>query len=213
MADASDNLLHYSVSGDLYNVEAINPAGKRVRAKLSYVGALRRDYLLFIYPDHRRWGDMYSVTLPGCTLVGRCVDERRGKIVAFRTQVHSIVTHPTKLLCTEFPQEIQERSIRTGRRIVADIPVKCHLGEKEYNSTLLDISRGGGLLALEPDDEIKQGAELQLELKYEQEQTQKEVRVCSVKQQSGLLLVGLAFTEPMEQKDEQIALNLLWQES
>jgi c-di-GMP-binding flagellar brake protein YcgR len=198
-------------SGDYFNVEATNPAGKKMRARLNYVGAIGDEYLLFIYPDARRFGDMYSVLLTGCHIVGRCVDERRGRVIAFRSQVHSAVAHPVKLLCMEFPKQVQVRDIRTSRRIHAEIPVQCLLGQTQYRSTLLDISRGGGLLALRQGDGVELGQELLLSFSFEQQQFQKQVRVCSVKPQSESVLVGLAFSSPLTPEEEQIALHLLWQ--
>lgn len=85
-----------------------------------FIGALKDRWLILNMPDARKYSDLRDYIEEATPVVVRFVLEAgNGEICAFRSDINYIVSHPTKMLFIRWPNEVEYRVIRKGRRFDA----------------------------------------------------------------------------------------------
>lgn len=155
LSESDIDKLHHIRPGTFLDLQVNTSVGGK-RAKTEFVGVDGHRFLLFRYPDEKKWGVLRDGLYEGNTVVVRFVlEESDGEIVAFKTKIAGLSTHPSKLVFVHFPDSLQRRKLRTQPRVNTLIPVHVEfpnnldvMSAAEFDqSILLDISLNGGRLA------------------------------------------------------------------
>jgi len=114
-----------------------------------FIGALNDRWLILNMPDARKYSDLRDYIEERIPVVVRFVLEAgNGEICAFRSDINYIVSHPTKMLFIRWPNEVEYRVIRKGRRFDAFLPMvlegQSTEGDKvSLKGHVLDVSETG----------------------------------------------------------------------
>lgn len=114
-----------------------------------FIGALNDRWLILNMPDARKYSDLRDFIEERIPVVVRFVLEAgNGEICAFRSDINYIVSHPTKMLFIRWPNEVEYRVIRKGRRFDAFLPMVLEglstEGDKvSLKGHVLDVSETG----------------------------------------------------------------------
>lgn len=136
--------------GSLVDLQFSQPSSLRVRTSL--VGYEKNRYLVLKLPQQVIDGGYKDVFVEGNMTVVRCLLEGDlGECIAFRAMIKTISHHPVHLLFLEYPQQIENRSLRAKQRIRAFIPAYVNPLEQGtlpetfslYNGFVIDISPCG----------------------------------------------------------------------
>ncbi|OGO80530.1 MAG: hypothetical protein A2203_15095 [Chromatiales bacterium RIFOXYA1_FULL_46_5] len=136
--------------GSQVDLQFSQPNSLRIRTSL--VGYEKNRYLVLKLPQQVIDGGYKDVFVEGNITVVRCLLEGElGECIAFRASIKTISHHPMHLLFLEYPQQIENRSLRAKQRIRAFIPayvnpvVQGTLPEtfSLYNGFVIDISPCG----------------------------------------------------------------------
>jgi hypothetical protein len=136
--------------GSPVDLQFSQPNSLRIRTSL--VGYEKNRYLVLKLPQQVIDGGYKDVFVEGNITVVRCLLEGElGECIAFRATIKTISHHPMHLLFLEYPQHIENRSLRAKQRIRAFIPayvnpvVQGALPEtfSLYNGFVIDISPCG----------------------------------------------------------------------
>lgn len=129
--------------GSLVDLEVITPTSSK-RVKTEYIGLSKERFVLLSYPAAKRAVTLNGYLKDGCTVIVRAVLESGGgQVIAFRQQVVSITSHPTKLLFIGFPEQVQLISLRAQPRIPTLIPAKLISEQQEIAGIIKDVSVNG----------------------------------------------------------------------
>ncbi|WP_300317814.1 flagellar brake protein [Idiomarina sp.] len=114
-----------------------------------FIGAINDRWLILNMPDARKYSDLRDFIEERIPVVVRFVLEAgNGEICAFRSDINYIVSHPTKMLFIRWPNEVEYRVIRKGRRFDAFLPMvlegQSTEGDKvSLKGHVLDVSETG----------------------------------------------------------------------
>ncbi|MCJ8316168.1 flagellar brake protein [Idiomarina sp.] len=114
-----------------------------------FIGAINDRWLILNMPDARKYSDLRDYIEERIPVVVRFVLEAgNGEICAFRSDINYIVSHPTKMLFIRWPNEVEYRVIRKGRRFDAFLPMvlegQSTEGDKvSLKGHVLDVSETG----------------------------------------------------------------------
>ena len=114
-----------------------------------FIGALKDRWLILNMPDARKYSDLRDYIEEAIPVVVRFVLEAgNGEICAFRSDINYIVSHPTKMLFIRWPNEVEYRVIRKGRRFDAFLPTVVEGQSTEgakvsLKGHVLDVSETG----------------------------------------------------------------------
>lgn len=128
------------------------PYASRIEAKI--LGCSIGQYVVLSSSSGGRPGNGLSALTPriGDVLVVRFLVD--GIAYGFSSRVTHLIAHPETLIFLEYPESIEQASIRRDRRIASRLP--CNLiyssGER-IPALLLDISEGGGKIVTRSIDE------------------------------------------------------------
>ena len=136
--------------GSLVDLQFSQPSSLRIRTSL--VGYEKNRYLVLKLPQQVIDGGYKDIFAEGNMTVVRCLLEGElGECIAFRAMIKTVSHHPVHLLFLEYPQEIENRSLRAKQRIRAFIPAYVSPVEQGalpetfslYNGFVIDISPCG----------------------------------------------------------------------
>lgn len=136
--------------GSLVDLQFSQHGSLRIRTSL--VGYEKNRYLLLKLPQQVVDGSYKDIFAEGNMAVVRCLLEGDlGECIAFRAMIKTISHHPVHLLFLEYPQEIENRSLRAKQRIRAFIPAYVSPTEQGalpetfslYSGFVIDISPCG----------------------------------------------------------------------
>lgn len=136
--------------GSLVDLQFSQPSSLRIRTSL--VGYEKNRYLILKLPQQVIDGAYKEVFVEGNVTVVRCLLEGDlGECIAFKATIKTISHHPVHLLFLEYPQQIENRSLRAKQRIRAFIPAYVNPVEQGalpesfslYNGFVIDISPCG----------------------------------------------------------------------
>lgn len=114
-----------------------------------FIGAVKERWVIVNMPDARKYSDMREYLQEKTPVIVRFVlENENGEICAFRSEVSYVISHPTKMLFILWPNQIEHRVIRKGRRFDAFLTTmisgKTVNGEeKSFKGHVLDVSESG----------------------------------------------------------------------
>lgn len=164
----SSNTLNLSQS-DIDSLQTLSPGSGidiqfdlptgPARLKTQYVGMDIPKCMFFQLPNTPKWRAAKEFLITDSQIVVRYVlEDQYGKVVAFKVNVLRIMTQPTSILITTFPNTIQSLGLRSDQRSQPGIAVQINFssnGQKlTFKSIILDISRKGARLAVPVSNEF-----------------------------------------------------------
>jgi len=183
-------------TGSTVDIEVVMPAGSK-RSKTEFVGYMSRQYIILNYPSAQRLGAALDYVKEGTYVVVRAVLEQGdGQIIAFKSMIKAVTTHPTKLIFLFLPRVVQSYQLREQVRIPTLIPAVFQTSDHSEIGVIKDISLSGLQFDLHCDDvcpntDLKErDCEILLEGKQNQ-QFKFNGEICRVKQKEGLVMLGI----------------------
>lgn len=181
-------------TGSVVDIEIIMPASSK-RLKTELVGYMADQYIILNSPSNKRLGAALDYLKEGTQVVVRAVVEQgEGQIIAFKTTIKAITSHPAKLIFLFSPRNLQSYSLREQVRVPTLIPAIFSAGDHSELGIIKDVSLSGlqfDLHNTELDPSLKaQSCEILLEGKQDQQFTLNG-EICRVKQQDGLVVLGI----------------------
>ncbi len=140
--------------GSVVDMQISTPtAPKRVRT--NYIGADFPHCLLFQLPSESKWGYLRDVIVPEKEVVIRYVLEGgEGKVIALRSEVLKVITHPTNIVFVAMPSSLQTLALRKHKRwtpgIQAKILIKDDNRKLSTECMIVDVSLEGCRCVVEP---------------------------------------------------------------
>ena len=120
------------------------------RFQTDFIGAVKGRWFIVAMPDGKRYGELRDNLHEGVPLIVRFVlENENGEICAFRTDIDFVVNHPTKMLFLDWPDKVESRVIRQGRRFDAFLPATINRLDENNETELsmegiiLDVSETG----------------------------------------------------------------------
>lgn len=129
--------------GLLIDVQVATPiADKRFRAE--YVGMEWGKYFIFRYPELRKWGNLSDALFESNKVVVRFLLEGdKGEIVAFRSRIKGVCSHPSKLIFVHFPQDIASTCLRSAPRVKTLLTAQIKAPGVDIEGVITDLSESG----------------------------------------------------------------------
>lgn len=196
--------------GSLVDLQFSQPSSLRIRTAL--VGYEKNRYLVLKLPQQVVEGGHKDVFVEGNVTVVRCLLEGDlGECIAFRAVIKTICHHPVHLLFLEYPQHIENRSLRAKQRIRAFIPAYVNPLEHGtlpetfalYNGFVIDISPCGCRFSMKLQADASQinkvSVLLELLVPGEEERIQIPGEIMNCHQELQELSLGIKFELPERQ--------------
>lgn len=139
--------------GESIDLQITTPTSPR-RVKTQYVGMDMPNCLIFQMPTTAKWMSTRDLLTVGNDLVVRYVVEGdAGQVIAFRVKVLKLLSKPSGLLFTSFPQTMQSIGLRSEKRAQPGIAVAVKsplFGEESEDATgiIVDVSAKGCRVAM-----------------------------------------------------------------
>lgn len=136
------------VTGQKIEVQLSN-SNVPARFYSEFIGAVNERWVIVNMPDARKYNDMRDLLQEKTPVIVRFVLENEsGEICAFRSEISYVISHPTKMLFIMWPNQIEHRVIRKGRRFDAFLPasvsgLSVKGEEKTFRGHVLDVSESG----------------------------------------------------------------------
>ena len=152
MADVSlstnQNVLNKMDIGSRVIIEVTCPNGQSAQASSILIGFKKGQYIFIEYPASPPL-EFNKIYLEGAEVTFRAVTNTTHRdVIAFRTQIHSVIYRPMEMICLHAPSSISMRQIRTHQRL--DTEFSCNLAVGSHNLTgrMVDFSAGGCAVSL-----------------------------------------------------------------
>lgn len=152
MADVSlstnQNVLNKMDIGGRVIIEVTCPNGQSAQASSILIGFKKGQYIFIEYPASPPL-EFNKIYLEGAEVTFRAVTNTTHRdVIAFRTQIHSVIYRPMEMICLHAPSSISMRQIRTHQRL--DTEFSCNLAVGSHNLTgrMVDFSTGGCAVSL-----------------------------------------------------------------
>lgn len=120
------------------------------RFQTDFIGVVKGRWFIVAMPEAKRYGELRENLHEGVPLIVRFVlENENGEICAFRTDIDFVVNHPTKMLFLDWPNQVESRVIRQGRRFDAYLPATIERLNEDNGSdfsvegVILDVSETG----------------------------------------------------------------------
>lgn len=129
------------------------------RLKTQYVGMDNPNCMFFQLPNTPKWRAAKEFLGADTQIIVRYVlEEKHGKVVAFKVNVLRMMTKPASILITTFPHTIQSLGLRSDQRSQPGISTQLSYTNNgqtlTFKGIILDISRKGGRLAVPVSNEF-----------------------------------------------------------
>ena len=187
-------------AGCVIDIEVIMPAGTK-RLKTEFIGQLTDQFLVLKSPSSKRLGAATDYIKEGTQVIVRALLEHaEGQVIAFKTSIKALTSHPARLIFLEPPEQIQTYCLRAQTRIPTLIPAVINLPDKSCVGVIKDISLSGLQFDLHQDDAParatmkEQVCKVLLEGKNKQQITLSGV-ICSIHTQDDMVALGIKLTE------------------
>ena len=137
----SEQSLHTTLTAEINTEMQLEIAGLNHRIKLSLVGLLKGQYLLFSIPQKLIDSIGIGAFTVGLPVNVRCIS--RGAAFGFHSSIAHMNQVPTKLLFLEYPEGIQRHKIRKAQRVKCLLPAEIQQEQIKVSGNIADISRSG----------------------------------------------------------------------
>ncbi|MFT6895845.1 MAG: hypothetical protein ACJA13_000242 [Paraglaciecola sp.] len=95
----------------------INSPTLRRRVRTEFVGLDSSRYLIFRFPDERKWAGLDGAIYINNTMIARYIlEDETGEIIAFKVKIIVVINSPSKLIFTSFPESMQSHGLRAEQR-------------------------------------------------------------------------------------------------
>ncbi|PQJ89726.1 flagellar brake protein [Aliivibrio sifiae] len=142
------NVLNKMDIGARVIIEITSPNGQSAQASSTLVGFKKGQYIFIDYPISPPL-EFNKIYLEGAEVTFRSITNTTHRdVIAFRTQVHSVIYRPMEMICLHAPKSISMRQIRTHQRLKTQF--SCNLAIRSHNLTgvMTDFSVGGCAVSL-----------------------------------------------------------------
>lgn len=208
-ATGSGHHLAQISAGSVIDIEVVMPAGSK-RLKTEYVGQLDGQFLVLKHPSSKRLGAAIDHIKEGCTVIVRALLEHgEGHVIAFKTTIQSITSHPARLIFLTPPTQVQTYCLRAQTRVPTLIPAVINLAEYSCVGVIKDISLSGLQFDIHHEDSRdtasmkEQDCKVLLEGKNNQQITLSG-SICSLHPQDDTIALGIRLTD-----DQQVMESIL----
>ncbi len=200
--------------GMMLHVEVVTPAGVRSKMKLALIGYQIHDFLLLQYPDPKRWGDKFDLLREGYDIIVRVlVEDELGSVMAFKSQIITTVSRPTKMLVMSYPSLVQRQPLRAERRLPTKLAARVRYGTQILSGQVLDISAHGCRVRLADPVQNSAFKGQQMTILVENANKSELFKllgvVCNQKEESGLWSIGIKLDPSVSQHIEQLFEKML----
>ncbi|MGR6862127.1 flagellar brake protein [Aliivibrio salmonicida] len=172
MADVSlstdQNVLNKMDIGGRVIIEVTCPNGQSAQANSKLIGFKKGHYVFIEYPQSPPL-EFNKIYLEGAEVTFRSITNTTHRdVIAFRTQIHSVIYRPMEMICLHAPKSISMRQIRTHQRIETKFACNLAVGSHNLTGVMTDFSAGGCAISLpaklNPDNLINQKVTIMIEL-------------------------------------------------
>ena len=185
-------------------IDGVSP---RLQSKV--VGMEQDRFLIVKTPSASEIGGISVKLFPGNRVIARYVFS--GSVYGFETSIIESVTSPFSLLFLNFPRVINERNIRSNRRIHTALPARIEAGDNSKDGTITDISITGcqfeariGKPESAAFDKVDAEVQLALQLPGMAGELQIAGVLRNVRKDGGSLKLGMSFADLDESAQLQI---------
>ncbi|MBA6390220.1 flagellar brake protein [Colwellia sp. BRX10-3] len=190
-------LLH---PGSVVTLDMTTPAGQRGKFRSTFIGYLKKNYVLVQYPDSSKIGSFAKYIAPGMGVTVRgLIEGHEGAVVAFVSNVKQSIQIPSRILVLEFPREVSLQNLRASMRIETHIKAKTKIKDEYWSSVISDISVSGCKLMINNGEKLTLNDDKPVEIIIEDFQSLKnlklEAEICNSKIQTGGVMLGVKFSE------------------
>lgn len=162
------NVLNKMGIGARVIIEINTPNGQSVQAISTLIGFKKGQYIFVDYPVSPPL-EFNKIYLEGAEVTFRSITNTIHRdVIAFRTQVHSVIYRPMEMICLHAPKSISMRQIRTHQRLDTKFSCNLTVGGHSIAGVMTDFSVGGCAISLptklDQDTLINQKVSISIEL-------------------------------------------------
>lgn len=162
------NVLNKMDIGARVIIEITCPNGQSAQASSTLIGFKKGQYVFIEYPISPPL-EFNKIYLEGAEVTFRSITNTTHRdVIAFRTQVHSVIYRPMEMICLHAPNSISMRQIRTHQRLETKFSCNLTVGSHNITGLMTDFSVGGCAISLpaklNPDNLINQKVNVSIEL-------------------------------------------------
>jgi Flagellar protein YcgR/PilZ domain len=188
----------------------IDGVAGRLRSEL--VGMDHGKYLIVKTPTVAHLGGIGGKLYSGNRVVVRYV--YAGSVYGFETSVIDAITTPVRVVFLTCPKVVNERNIRSSRRIETLLPARITVGDKTAEGTVTDISTSGchfrikvqkGAAPFAAKKEIDKDMELSVQLPGVPGELSIQGTLKNERKEEGTVELGIAFADLDEETQSRIA--------
>ncbi|MDC9511185.1 PilZ domain-containing protein [Pseudoalteromonas sp. Angola-4] len=174
--------LHQLTTGRVVDLEIVTPTSSK-RVKTEFIGLLENKFIILNYPSSKRLPAANDYLRDGVMVVVRAVIEGSGgQVIAFRQQVMSIASHPTRLIFINYPTQVQLFALRAQTRIPTLLPAKLTLSDdRVLEGVIKDISLTGVMFDVRGDQSDENIKDMQCTVTVDTNNKAFTGEICSVK--------------------------------
>ncbi|RUO65260.1 PilZ domain-containing protein [Pseudidiomarina planktonica] len=189
----------------------INKTSVPLRFQTEFVGIVKKRFFIVAMPDTRKFGDMRDAIYEGVAVVVRFVLEGDlGEVIAFRSDVEFITSHPTKLMYIDMPQIVESRPIRSDRRFETRLPTqitKMAGADSDYSALVVNLSMSGCQLVVQDEAlDVEKDSHIDLRFQWLQQDITitgivRDIRVVHRDDESPQTMMGIQFARSRNNED------------
>ncbi|AZL85443.1 flagellar brake protein [Aliivibrio salmonicida] len=164
----NQNVLNKMDIGGRVIIEVSCPNGQSAQATSTLIGFKKGQYIFIEYPSSTSL-EFNKIYLEGAEVTFRAMTNTTLRdVIAFRTQIHSVIYRPMEMLCLHAPKSISMRQIRTHQRIETEFECELTVGNHVLSGKISDFSAGGCAVLfpskLNPDNLLNQPVSVSIQL-------------------------------------------------
>jgi len=145
---SNQNILNKMDIGGRVIIEVTCPNGHSAQANSTLIGFKKGQYVFIDYPQSPPL-EFNKIYLEGANVTFRSITNTTHRdVIAFRTEIHSVIYRPMEMICLHAPKSISIKKIRTHQRIETEFSCKLLLGSHNLAGLITDISLGGCAITL-----------------------------------------------------------------
>ncbi|MDD9174579.1 flagellar brake protein [Aliivibrio sp. S2TY2] len=172
MADVSlstdQNVLNKMDIGGRVILEVTCPNGQSAQVQSTLIGFKKGQYVFLEYPIAPPL-EFNKIYLEGAEVTFRAITNTTHRdVIAFRTQIHSVIYRPMEMICLHTPSSISMRQIRTHQRLETKFSCNLAVGSHNLTGIMTDFSAGGCAISLpaklNPSNLLNQEVSVAIEL-------------------------------------------------
>jgi hypothetical protein len=205
LTKASNPILHLGLEAGIRL--HVKPEKLAATSKSTFIGMKPEEYLIIATP--RSFDKFLENPAPDKQIIVKYL--YNGIIFAFKLKILQSLPAPFDLLFLQYPQQVEQRYIRSLKRIKCFIPAKATCNNEEIVGSILDINiRGCGcmLQALDSHDSLAWKIDEHLSLRCRFPGIEGEIEISglikNIRMTSEGTIIGIAFFRKMNPEIEEI---------